>query len=267
MTWRAALIHDVFFDASGARRLAAALDEARSRGAALAVLPELALNAWAPAGRTQRDEDAEPPGGPRAEMLSSAARSAGIALLGGAIVRDRGRRFNRALLFDAAGEPRAAYDKCHLPSEDGYWESDHYEPGTEPPRPVPGFPLALGIQICSDVQRPEGSRLLAFSGVEVLAVPRATPAETWERWRLVLRANALTCAAYVLSANRPGPEPGVAVGGPSFAAGPDGEVLCESTERVSVVPMEREAVVRARGDYPGYLPTRADLWARGWASP
>ncbi|MFQ5741234.1 MAG: hypothetical protein ACE5JX_19725 [Acidobacteriota bacterium] len=64
---------------------------------------------------------------------------------------------------------------------------------------------------------------------------------------------------------RPRPEQGVPLGGPSLAVAPDGSVLVETTDALAVVKLERQRVVAARGDYPGYLPVRADLYARGWS--
>ena len=205
MEYGIAVVHDVFHDLEGLERLSRALADAREGGAQLALLPELPLNSWSPATRTARDADAEAPNGARHRQLARAAREAGIALLGGAIVRDPldGRRFNRALLFDAEGTLLGSYDKCHLPSEEGFWESDHYEPGDAAPRRIDGLPIAVGIQICSDANRPEGSQLLLAQGVEMIAVPRATPAASYDQWKLVLRANALTTGSYVISINRP----------------------------------------------------------------
>jgi N-carbamoylputrescine amidase len=263
-----ALVHDVFHDAGGPERLLARLGRARAAGAELAVLPELPLNAWCPATREPRDEDAEGPDGPRQRALASAARAAGIALLGGVIFRDgaSGRRFSRALLFDREGRQAHAYDKLHLPSEEGYWEADHYSPGELPPRRIDGFAMPLGIQLCSDLNRPEGCHLLGAQGVEAILAPRATPPGSYDRWRLVIRANAITSCAYVVSANRPAPEGAAAIGGPSLAVTPDGRVLAESTEPVQVVGLDRDGVELARREYPGYLAVRAELYARGWAA-
>jgi N-carbamoylputrescine amidase len=140
-----------------------------------------------------------------------------------------GLRFNRALLFDARGHAVASYDKTHIPSEEGFWESDHYEPGVEPPKRIDGFALPLGIQICSDLNRPQGCLMLGAQGVGAILAPRATPLETYERWRLVLRADAITSGAYVVSVNRPGPEAAAGIGGPSVVVAPDGRVVSEST--------------------------------------
>jgi predicted amidohydrolase len=267
MEYGIAVVHDVFHDQAGMERLGRTLADAREGGAQLALLPELPLNPWSPASPKPRDEDAEAPNGVRHRKMAQAAREAGLALLGGAIVRDPpdGRRFNRALLFDAEGTLLGSYDKCHLPSEAGFWESDHYEPGEAPPRRIDGLPIAVGIQICSDANRPEGSQLLLAQGVELIAVPRATPTASYDRWKLVLRANALTTGSYVISTNRPRPENGVEIGGPSLVIAPDGEVLAESTEPLTIVKIRRDAVEQARRSYPGYLATRAELYARAWS--
>lgn len=262
---RVALISDVFFDNNPAERLADRLHEAKKQDAHLAVLPELALNPWSPATKTPRDEDAEAPDGPRAAILAHAARSVGIGLLGGAIIRDeRGRRFNTALTYDANGTLRGSFRKCHVPEEPGFWETSHYEYGMEPPEVVEGFPLRFGVQICSDVNRPQGSHILAALGAQAVIAPRASELKTYPRWNVVFRANALTCGLYYLSVNRPAPEFGVLMGGPSVAVNPDGVVIAETTDPVCVVSLDRRVVEKAKVDYPGYLPIHADVYARAW---
>ena len=262
-----ALISDVFFDRDPSRRLGSRLEQARELGADLVLLPELPLNPWSPAKREPRKEDAEPPKGERHRLLSQAARKAGIGLLGGAIVRDpdSGKLYNTALLFQSDGELAASYRKMHPAWEEGFWERNHFEPGDRPPSPIEGFPLVLGIQICSDVQRPEGCHILGAAGVEAILAPRATHRHTWERWKTVYLADAITSATHILTVNRPGPELDGSMGGPSLAVGPDGEVLCETMDPVAVVTLKRSAVVQARKDYPGYLAIRSDLYARGWS--
>jgi N-carbamoylputrescine amidase len=266
--FRVALVREIFLGDDAQERLAARLTEARSEGAELVLLPELPLNPWSPATAIPRDEDAEPPEGPRHRALSAAARQAGIAVLGGAILCDpaTGKRHNVALLFDAAGRLAGSYAKLHLPDEEGFFEPAHYEPGSEPPAVLGGLGIPVGVQVCSDSNRPEGSHLLGALGAEVILVPRATEASTWERWKTVLRANALTSGAYVLSVSRPAPEFGVPLGGPSVAIAPDGEILVETTAPLAVVDLDRGAVAAARKRYPGYLAVRADIYARAWGA-
>ena len=102
-------------------------------------------------------------------------------------------------------------------------------------------------------------------GAEAILVPRATPPETWARWELVLRANAVTSCAYVISVNRPGTLSGGVIGGASVAIGPNGNVLLETTEPVAAVTLERGALEAARRAYPGYLDVRSRVYADAWS--
>ena len=265
---RVALISDVFFDNDARARLSRRLEAARTRGAELAVLPEIPLNPWSPATPTPDPNDAEGESGPRHQMLSGCAGDAGIGVVGGAIVMDpaTGKRHNTALVFDAGGTLVSAYRKVHLPDEDGFREPCHYEPGTSPPDVVRAFALPFGIQICSDMNRPEGCHLLAAMGAAAILNPRATQASTYERWKLVFRANALTSTAYVLSVARPAPEQGVPLGGASIAIDPNGDVIAEATDPIVLVELDEQVIAAARRRYPGYLKLYPDLYARGWSA-
>ncbi len=260
-----ALVSEVFWEADGAQRLKQRLAEAADRGADLAVLPEIPLNAWRPSSKEPRDEDAEPMDGPRARTQAEAAAEAGIGLVGGIIHRaDDGRRTSRALVLGRSGAVQATYEKLHLPEEPGFWETSHYEPGTEAPRRVDAFGLPIGVQICSDNNRPEGTHLLGAQGAMAVFVPRASEEKTYGRWKTVFRSNALTGCVYVLSVNRPHPEDGVLIGGPSVAFDPNGELLVETTDQLALVTLDAKTVTDARRAYPGYLPVRARLYADAW---
>jgi predicted amidohydrolase len=259
-------VTEVFCDDPDGAALSRVLTEAKKRGAEVAVLPELPLNGWAPASKIAQDADAEEPDGPRQTAMSAAAASVGIALVGGAIVRDpaTGARHNTALLYASDGACLARYRKVHLPEEDGYWETSHYRPGSEGPTVVDALPLAVGLQICSDVNRPQGFQLLAAQGAEVVFAPRATPPGTYERWELILRANAIMSGSYVVSTNRPRPERGASIGGASLAIDPFGAVVARSTGPVEVVELRRDVVDAARREYPGYLKRFPALYAEAW---
>ena len=262
-----ALVSEVFWEADGAQRLRQRLAEAGERGADLAVLPELPLNPWRPATKEAQDDDAEPMDGPRSTAQREAAKEAGIGLVGGIIHRDEttGRRTSRALAIDGAGEIRATYEKLHLPEEPGFWETSHYDPGESAPQRIDAFGVPIGVQICSDNNRPEGTHLLGAQGAMASLVPRASEEKTYQRWKTVFRSNALTGCLYVLSVNRPYPEEGVLLGGPSVAFDPNGELLVETTDRMALVTLDASMVTDARRAYPGYLPIHARLYADAWA--
>jgi N-carbamoylputrescine amidase len=261
------LVTEVYPGDDRESRLTARLSEAKGAGAALAILPELPCDRWCPATRQADDADAEPPGGPRERAMATAAAAAGIGLIGGAIVRDpeNGRRHNTALAFDASGALVASYRKLHLPQEEGFWEVSHYEPGDAVPGPVDLGGLKVGLQICSDANRPALCQVLGALGVDLIVAPRCTPRASYERWKLVLRADAVTCGTFVISTNRPGPESGVEIGGPSIAIAPDGDVLLESDAPLACVTLDAERLREARAAYPGYLDVRAELYARAWS--
>lgn len=260
-----ALVSEVYWEPDGPQRLKQRLAEAADRGADVAVLPEIPLNPWSPSTKEARDEDAEPMDGPRARIQAEAAAEAGIGLVGGIIHRaEDGRRTSRALVFDRGGELKGTYEKLHLPEEPGFWETSHYEAGTEPPRSIDGFGLPFGVQICSDNNRPEGIHILGAQGALAVVIPRATEEKTYQRWKTVFRANALTSCLYVLSVNRPAPEDGVLIGGPSVAFDPNGELLEETTDQLALVTLDASVMHEARRSYPGYLPVRARLYADAW---
>src|SRR5690606_33855962 len=241
--------------------------EPRARGAAVVGLPELRLSPWVPATREARDEDAEPPGGPRQQRLAAAAREVGVAVLGGAIVRDptSGRRENHSIVVDAEGRERGRYAKLHLPQEPGFWEADHYEPGSGSLPLLALHEVPFGIQICSDINRPQGTHVLAARGARLVCHPRATEPDTFDQWRLVMRATARTAGTWIVSVNRPAPEQGVPLGGPSIAIDPTGTVVVQSTETTTFVDVDTARNDEAIAGYPGYLAVRSDVYAQAWA--
>ncbi|MXZ04213.1 MAG: carbon-nitrogen hydrolase family protein [Rhodothermaceae bacterium] len=258
-----ALISEIF---SSERELVGCLERARNQRATLAILPELPFNLWSPATRAASAEDAEGPGGWRENMLCAAAKTAGIAVLGGVIRRDSsGFRTNLALLSDSHGCVIGSSAKHVLPDEEGFWECDHYRPSKDLPRVIEFKGAKLGVQICSDANRPTAAQLLAAQGVQVILAPRATSPASWERWRLAYQAMALTCSAWVVSVGRPRPEFGVDIGGPSLVVDPMGEVVLETTDRIAVTTLDLRAVEDARLSYPGYLAWAAKMYAAGWA--
>ncbi len=261
-----ALIREVFFGEGAAERLMERLAEARTAGARLALLPELPVDPWVPCTRKPSDADAELPGGRRHQMLSDCARRTGVSFIGGAIVKDpvSGDRHNTALFYRNNGELSLSYGKVHLPEEPGFWETSHYRPSSNPPGifPIGGF--KLGLQICSDANRAQGTQWLAAHGAHAMLNPRATEAATYQRWRLAFRAAALMAGIYVLSTPRPRPEEGVLLGGCSVAVDPQGEVILETEDTVSVVTLSASEVLRARTGYPGYLDYPAAAYSEWW---
>jgi predicted amidohydrolase len=202
-------------------------------------------------------------------MLAAAGGRRGIAVLGGAIVarpRHRASVTTRPCSSTPSGSCARTYAKLHLPHEEGFWEKAHYVPGREPPQvtELDGFPL--GIQICSDVNRPEGTHLLAAQGALAVLAPRATEPDSWEDWKLVLRANARTACCYVASVNRPAASGASPWGGPPSWPAPAAKSCWRTGETLSLARLERATVEAARARYPGYVAVRSEVYAAGWTA-
>jgi predicted amidohydrolase len=83
---------------------------------------------------------------------------------------------NAAVLFDRKGEVVGIYRKRHPVA---YVGRDDLEGGIAPGRDCPVFDCdfgRLGIQICWDIQYPDGWDALARGGAEIVAWPTASPA-------------------------------------------------------------------------------------------
>eukprot|EP00117_Sycon_ciliatum_P005202 scpid75349/ scgid1103/ Omega-amidase NIT2-A; Nitrilase homolog 2 len=276
-----AIVHDAFFGDSAETRLLSCLREARARGASLAVLSELPLNSWMAVSKEFDVSNAEVINdGHRQACLSRCAREAGIALIGGAITYSRdvdashvdvSHCDSTSWLFDSQGVAHAQYAKVHLPQEAGYWEASHYSPSANLPVAFDFSPAVdspcwkIGVQLCSDIMRPAGAAYLASQNVQLLLHPRATPLSSYEkRWKPVLRAAALTGAAYVVSVNRPSTgQLDTPCGGASLVVSPQGEVILETTDPLTVVTLDLSKVEAAKEDYPGYLQHAEQLMPPG----
>lgn len=196
--------------ADPARNLADAgrlLAEARSRGAAVAVLPEN----FAFMGMSEPDKFAvveDEGSGPIQEFLAGSASALGMWIVGGTIplrVAGQPRVAAASLVFDAEGRQAARYDKIHLfdvevPGRDErYQESSSVQPG-EAPVCVDTPAGRLGLAVCYDVRFPELFRRLLEMGAEWLCLPSAFTAPTGRaHWETLLRARAIENLCYLVA--------------------------------------------------------------------
>ena len=173
MELKIALVAETFPKDSS--ELTDSLHEAKSKGATLVLLPECPAQPWVAATTLCSKRDAEPAGGPRESRQANAARANEIALLGGSIeqLEQEGRR-NTAVLWDHQGEELLRYSKMHIPDEPGFREAAHYEPADSAVRCIDYKGWRIGVQICSDNQRPTGCQMLAAQGCDLILNPRAT---------------------------------------------------------------------------------------------
>jgi len=239
------------------------LRQVRDQGATLALLPEMFPLPWPAAGEDSRAFAlAEAADGPTLARVRTMARAIGIAVAVPVYEAAGGRRFNATFVLSAHGDLLLRYRKNHIPYHPGWYEKFYYEPGDD------GFPVfhhqgaTFGVQTCWDNLLPEGSRILALKGAEVILAPRGSGAYSSRRWRMALAANAMANGCFVATANRAGFDGGVEFGGDSLVVGPDGEVVAaaEGEDVGLAVEIDLAKVQESRREWPLLADRRPHLY-------
>ena len=237
------------------QQLAASVREAASFGVNLVVLPELHNSPYFCQTEDVGQFDlAEPVPGPSTEFFGALARECGVVLVTSLFERRAaGLYHNTAVVFENDGSIAGIYRKMQIPDDPGYYEKFYFTPGDLGFQPIRTSVGNLGVQVCWDQWYPEGARLMALAGADVLIYPTAigweptdTPDEQQRQldaWQTVQRGHAVANGLPVITVNRCGFEPsplasrpedgkagesGSPFWGHSFVAGPQGEFLAEA---------------------------------------
>ena len=185
---------------------------------------------------------------------------------------------NTAVVFDADGSIAGKYRKMHIPADPAYYEKFYFPPGDLGFEPIQTSIGKLGVQVCWDQWYPEGARLMALKGAELLIYPTAIGWESTdspeekerqlEAWMTVQRGHAVANGLPVISVNRVGYEPdpsgqtnGIQFWGNSFVAGPQGEWLARanaSDEMNLVVEVDLQRSENVRRWWPFLRDRRID---------
>jgi len=137
-----------------------------------------------------------------------------------------GKYYNSAAVYDS-GKLLGTYRKIHLPDLPLYREQYYFSPGDAG---LPVFDTSqgkIGIQICWDNLFPEGSRVLALKGAEIVFAPTAAALNNHRHWETAISANAFANNMFVFRVNRVGKEDGISFYGRSFCVDPWGELVSE----------------------------------------
>jgi N-carbamoylputrescine amidase len=160
--------------------------------------------------------------------------------------------YNSAAVIDC-GKVLGVYRKLHLPDIPFYKERFYFSPGDTG---LPVFETSrgrIGIQICWDNLFPEGTRVLALKGADIVFAPTAASVESHVLWERAVSANAFANNIFIFRVNRVGQEEGIVFYGRSFCAGPWGEMVSElagSKEAIVIADIDqkdREAAVETWG--------------------
>ncbi len=249
-------------------KLANNIREVAKKGAELVVLQELHNSLYfCQTENTQLFDLAEPIPGPSTEFYGAIAKECGVVLVTSLFERRAaGLYHNTAVVFEKDGTIAGKYRKMHIPDDPAYYEKFYFTPGDMGFHPIQTSVGKLGVQVCWDQWYPEGARLMALQGAELLIYPTAIGYESSdtedeqerqrEAWTTVQRGHAIANGIPVIAVNRTGHEPdpsgqtnGIQFWGSSFVAGPQGELLYrapkdEETNQVIDIDMKRSENVR-----------------------
>ncbi len=261
--------------------------DAASRGAQVVCLPELFQTQYF----CQREDAAlfdlaEPIPGPTSNKLSAVAKQLQVVLVTSLFEkRAAGVYHNTAAIFDKDGAMLGLYRKMHIPDDPLYYEKYYFTPGDLGFRAFDTQSGKIGTLVCWDQWYPEGARLTALQGAQILFYPTAIgwhPAERAEfgeaqhdAWRTIQRAHAIANGVYVGVVNRVGFETGDIRGraasgaglefwGGSFLCDPFGRVLAEAShdkEEILVGEVDLKVLEDTRRNWPFLRDRRIDSYA------
>ena len=216
--------------------------------------------------------------GPSTEALGKAAKEAGVVVIGSLFERrGAGVYHNTAAVLGTDGNLMGMYRKMHIPDDPLYYEKFYFTPGDL------GFqnfdtPFGrIGVLVCWDQWYPEGARISALSGANILFYPTAIgwhPSEKAEfgaaqldAWTTIQRAHAIANGVYVAAVNRVGyegtAESGLEFWGSSFVADPFGQVIAKGStgkEEILIADCDTQQQEATRQHWPFLRDRRIDAY-------
>ena len=259
----------------------AKVEEAARQGAQVICLPELYRSQYF---CQKEDADlfdlAETVPGPSTEQLGRVARAHHVTVIAPIFERRAtGLYHNSAAVINSEGNVAGIYRKMHIPDDPAYYEKFYFTPGDLGFRAFDTGVGRIGTLICWDQWYPEGARLTALRGANILFYPTAIGwhphekdefgAQQRDAWRTIQRAHAIANGVYVAAVNRVGHESpaggaGVEFWGTSFIADPFGVVIAEGSidqEEILIGEVDSKRIEDVRRNWPFLRDRRIDAYA------
>lgn len=261
------------------RRLSDKIGKAANDGAKLVVLQELQNTLYfCQTESTDMFDLAERVPGSSTDFYSEIAKNNDVVLVVTIFEkRTTGLYHNTAVVFEKDGSIAGKYRKMHIPDDPGFYEKFYFAPGDMGFEPIKTSVGLLGVQVCWDQWYPEGARLMALHGADILIYPTAIgwdPIDCKEEkmrqldaWITVQRGHAIANGLPVIAVNRCGfeknpadPKSGIEFWGNSFVCGPQGEILYKAStdETVEVVDIDTDRSESVRRIWPFLRDRRID---------
>jgi len=278
--------------AANRRKQAALIEEAGKKGTQIFCTQEMFASQYFCQVEDHRFFNlAESIPGPSTDLFGKLARKYNMVIIASLFEkRASGLYHNTAAIIDADGSIMGIYRKMHIPDDPLYYEKFYFTPGDHSAE-NPGFRTwktkhaKIGVLICWDQWFPEGARLTAMGGAEILFYPTAIgwhPSEKAEygqaqhdSWETMQRSHAIANGCYVVAPNRIGLElvkgangkpvspDGIQFWGQSFICQPNGQLAERASidkEQVLIHDCDLNKVEFARTHWPFLRDRRVDAY-------
>jgi len=182
--------------------------------------------------------------------------------------RTNGLYHNSLIVIDEKGELSGFYRKMHIPDDPLYYEKFYFTPGDTGFQSFKTKYGNIGTLICWDQWFPEGARITALKGAEILFYPTAIgwhPSEKEkygqaqrDSWITIQRSHAIANGVFVAAVNRVGYEKvddksdGIIFWGSSFICDPQGRIIVQASE-------DKEEILYADLDF-----SKVDVFRTHW---
>lgn len=215
-------------------------------------------------------------------FFASLAREASAVLVASLFEkRCAGIYHNTAVVFEKDGSIAGKYRKMHIPDDPAFYEKFYFTMGDLGFEPIQTSVGKLGVMVCWDQWFPEGARIMALKGAEILIYPTAIgwfPSDDEEEkkrqreaWIAVQRGHAIANGIPTLAINRVGMEKdssgvleGICFWGSSFAFGAQGELLAMGSaqkEEIIYVQIDLKRSEEVRRIWPFLRDRRIDAYS------
>ncbi|MEP6847928.1 MAG: carbon-nitrogen hydrolase [Acidobacteriota bacterium] len=187
---------------------------------------------------------------------------------------------NSLVLVKPGEEVGGVYRKMHIPDDPAYYEKFYFTPGDLGFKAFDTEVGRIGTLICWDQWYPEGARLTALRGAEILFYPTAIGWHPYEKethgesqldaWRTIQRSHSIANGVYVAGVNRVGHEitvpdtPGIQFWGKTFLSDPMGTIIAEAdseSEQIVVGEVDPNRIEEVRRGWPFLRDRRIDAYA------
>jgi N-carbamoylputrescine amidase len=214
--------------------------------------------------------------GTSTDTLSAIAKELNVVIIASLFEkRAQGIYHNTTAVLDADGSYLGKYRKMHIPDDPAFYEKFYFTPGDLGYKVFETKFAKIGVLICWDQWYPEGARITALMGAEILFFPTAigwataqdeeTNSEQYNAWQTIQRAHSVANGVHVVSVNRVGLEQNglMKFWGGSFVSNPFGKLLYQAShdkEETKVVELDLEKTDFYRTHWPFMRDRRIDSY-------